>query len=742
MKKSLRDLELEVGYTTFDNDTYNEFIIPCLRNAKQYNRFSGYFSSKIFIYLLEGIKDFVKNKGVINLVLGCLPPKEFDIINATKEELEELYVNKLIMDIENVVKESTKDHAILLAWLLYHGHLKIKYAIINLESKKDENMINSPGFLHSKLGLFYDEDGNGISYIGSPNYTLQAYAYNFEDFDVFNNWEDQTNIKHFKRHEKNFNEFWSNSKDLFVVVELPENQLKNNLKEPLEMNDLVFDNVDLFNKKLRESILNNIRQQLETKNKVESMKKIDTTDLSIDNEDTLIKDITKVEWRKPQLEGYQKWIENEKKGILEIATGVGKTLIAIKAIYDFLTEKNKSSKRKIVTLVLPDNLIDQWEDDLKDWLVDENGNSLSKILSINTDSSKRKSVPKLLQKLKDDFIMLDKPLVILAYYNTFSSKIIPILNGFKNTDVFLIADEVHELGTKTRQKRFKNFIPNYLLGLSATPYRYFDDEGTKFITDYFENGIIYEYEISDGIQDGYLCPYKYYPLFCSLNAKEEKKYEKSTKRINFLKTQLKNEKNREKKKEMKKEYEEALFYRKRIIKKAASKLPIVIDLLSDIKENDQLKYILIYNEDDDQLGKLYDSLINSDYSVTKITRHELMSDRKKSISHIKSGMRQILLAEKILDQGIDIQNLKYGIIISSTGNIRQHIQRRGRLLRISKVKEFSIIYDLVVGEIGSEQKRVFTFYDDCMNKNEVIEICLDNNLDFEKIEGEDLAERN
>lgn len=50
-KRRLQKIEHEVGYTTISSDVYNEFFIPCLNYSKEYNRFSSYFSSKVFIYL-------------------------------------------------------------------------------------------------------------------------------------------------------------------------------------------------------------------------------------------------------------------------------------------------------------------------------------------------------------------------------------------------------------------------------------------------------------------------------------------------------------------------------------------------------------------------------------------------------------------------------------------------------------------------------------------------------------------
>jgi superfamily II DNA or RNA helicase len=51
---------------------------------------------------------------------------------------------------------------------------------------------------------------------------------------------------------------------------------------------------------------------------------------------------------------------------------------------------------------------------------------------------------------------------------------------------------------------------------------------------------------------------------------------------------------------------------------------------------------------------------------------------------------------KMLDEGVDIPRAEVGIFCSSTGNPRQFIQRRGRLLRKHADKAFATIYDMVV----------------------------------------------
>ena len=51
---------------------------------------------------------------------------------------------------------------------------------------------------------------------------------------------------------------------------------------------------------------------------------------------------------------------------------------------------------------------------------------------------------------------------------------------------------------------------------------------------------------------------------------------------------------------------------------------------------------------------------------------------------------------KCLDEGVDIPRAEHAIFCSSTGNPRQFVQRRGRVLRKSKEKEKAKIWDLIV----------------------------------------------
>ena len=93
----------------------------------------------------------------------------------------------------------------------------------------------------------------------------------------------------------------------------------------------------------------------------------------------------------------------------------------------------------------------------------------------------------------------------------------------------------------------------------------------------------------------------------------------------------------------------------------------------------------------------------------------------------------VLLAIQCLDEGVDIPSAEIGIILASSGNEKEFIQRRGRLMRPFQGKSKAEIYDFCVlpenpadpladlGVVDVELRRIATFAEDALNLEEVEE---------------------
>ena len=204
---------------------------------------------------------------------------------------------------------------------------------------------------------------------------------------------------------------------------------------------------------------------------------------------------------------------------------------------------------------------------------------------------------------------------------------------------------------------------------------------------------------------GRLMHYNYYPIIVSLDEEEMDNYVDISKRLMRLYDSAGHCKDEEKAKRLMQE-------RKRILHKANGKLPALKSIIRDIGE-ESLKYCFVYvpegisdkdNETssaDDSTRIIQDMLlaIKEVYPNVRCNTYigeKSKKERRSILTGFAEGKIDVLLAMKCLDEGVDIPRTQYGIFASSTGNPRQFIQRRGRLLRKHDDKSIAYIYDMIV----------------------------------------------
>lgn len=314
--------------------------------------------------------------------------------------------------------------------------------------------------------------------------------------------------------------------------------------------------------------------------------------------------------------------------------------------------------------------------------------------------------------------------VIISTYASYSREyVFDALNVFDPRRLLLIADECHNMGSPSLLKRLR-FIP-YLrrIGLSATPDRQFDDEGNEQIKQFFgiNNTYTFEYSMKKAIENGVLCKYMYYPHIVKLTTDEMKEYlvlsERISKYFNYDSNKFVN---------IDEKLKMLLLARKRIIHKAKNKLTVFEKIIRDrIKEKGNLNYTLVYvpegnkpdyldnyeksddlttDMDAEHLIDIYTKVVTS--IDERVTVRKFMSgqkDREIILNDFATGKLQVLTSMKCLDEGVDVPRSELAIFCASTGNPRQFIQRRGRVLRTHPDKQMAYLHDLVVApEVNPE----------------------------------------
>ncbi|OPY36401.1 MAG: type I restriction enzyme EcoKI subunit R [Methanoregula sp. PtaU1.Bin051] len=653
-----REISLDGNYSSDKDDLLNDFYIPILQKTIEYKRIAGFFSSKSLAIAAKGIKGLLENNGQMELIAGAILTKEdVEAINEGILNPLEVIERSGIKDFDNIEDIIISNHVKALGWLIAKDRLKIKIAIVYDKNNRpmDAEKVEQSAIFHQKVGIMKDKNGDMISFSGSINETAKAWTQNFEEFKVFKGWI-ETDKERFQSDVDKFEKFWNNQAQGLKVYNIPE-AVNQKLIRYAPAN---FDDID-FTWPLRDKT---------RKPKVQEIIDIDSNEiagLDYNFKPALFEDLKKLRWY--QKEAIDAWIANNYNGILEMATGSGKTFVGIMSSYCLFREKKNLC---VVILVPSKQLVTQWGQEIQKYT--------DNVILISSSTNVKR-----VKNSLDDFTFLFNNyqcnhFFIVSTIQSYIKKVHPIIQKINEKNILLIADEAHWLGASETMNSFQKTHFVHTLGLTATPIRYCDDIGTQFLYDFLGKSI-YTFSIKQAQQEGFLCKYRYNILFVDLNPNEIQEYIRLSRAIaiNYQKDEEKT----------------TLLLNKRakLIKDANAKYSALEELVKNLKS--ELKFGLIYT-DEDQIQIVQNILKRHDIMVGIFLGKTPDEERKQLITKLQSGTIDAIIAIKCLNEGVDIPPLRLGIFLSSSKNSREFIQRRGRLLRTYHGKGIVNIYDLVV----------------------------------------------
>lgn len=360
--------------------------------------------------------------------------------------------------------------------------------------------------------------------------------------------------------------------------------------------------------------------------------------------------------------------------------GTGKTITALKAI-----ERNFSkNKRQFLVIIVPYlHLIDQWASDFE-------------LIGITNYLEIARSKNTWLSKLKNLIWDYNKGfrdrVVLIGSYKSMANVDFQILLSYVNEGRFLVADECHNIGSQSYKDNIFHAF-DYRLGLSATPKRWWDEDGTKRIYDLFKK-TVFEFDIEDAISSGFLTEYLYYPQLVRLNYTEIEDYEMYSDRIAVMLSK------KIKTKEDKIQLEKLLRYRANILQGAEEKIPKFLEL---IRMQEDKRFTLVYCAVG-EVDKIIKLLFKEGIKAHRFNYEVSPKERKNILELFAKGDIEVLVAIKCLDEGVDVPATRVAYLLSSTSNPREFVQRRGRILRLSENKNHSIIYDFITIQSGLSRR--------------------------------------
>jgi superfamily II DNA or RNA helicase len=733
----LTDVEwsLDRDYKTGSENEPFQFYLDGLANSNEFSLLLGYFSSSAINLLSVGFATFISKGGKMRMVINhLLSAKDKEAITRVEDNPDEIRVFDLtdIVSLGRVLDEYDTHFFECLAYLISEKRIEIKV----IKPK------NGKGISHYKSGVFSDGQ-NAVGYQASCNFTYYGLSENIEQLEAFLSWENGRSNKLIKKQLKLIEAYFT-EKDADV--------------EYISVSEIEVVLKDRFGKKDINELLVQEEQLLNRKQKLNSNPKLKKTITKLFNDIEMIRRTPRFPYpegpREYQIKAYNSWVANNYKAMFAMATGTGKTITSLNCM---LNEYKKSGTYRAIITVPTTALVEQWKKECTKFnfkniiTVSSKDNWDNNLAFFNTAS----------KLIESSYI------VIVTYASLPRPKFQSYFTQLPK-DTILIADEMHNLGSQGLLRLLPNIQLEKRIGLSATPHRKFDGAGNLAIQEFFndEPPYIVSYSMEEALKIGWLCKYTYYPHIIRLTDQEMERYKELS--LQLLRMGMFDSSTGEFK--ITPQIEMKLLERKRIIHKAANKLKAFKAILkSEFDKRNSLKYTLIYvpegieanneeedfsTETEDEIGliELYTKAVRDTDDCIMVSKFTSKSDNREAIlQNFEEGKIHVLTSMKCLDEGVDVPRSELAIFCASTGNPRQFIQRRGRVLRLHKDKIHATIHDLVVvpeiadestyemekGLVKKELERVVDFANLAMNKTDTYET-LKNILDYYNLNLNDL----
>lgn len=623
--------ELKDRYQNGRDNIGIDLIRPCLSLCSHYRRGTGFFSSSALKAYSASLGDILSNDVKIDILTSPIiqdkkllqilesnstPEKKTNTIQQLSEQIVLTAVG-FKLNPKNIGYRSK-----LLAYLIANEQLEVRFAIPKDFDWPTEDNINENNIYHVKMGYFQFPDGVSVAFDGSFNESDSGHSHHVDRTQVYRSWVDGDTSR-LKGVVEDVDNDWNGNNEYIAVYPLSKHSIE-------------------IIKKLSPST----RPRNNSKDKHKDHKPKTASTKTTHNVE-LPKNI----W--PHKKKAVSIFLEKKFGILEMATGTGKTSTALEIARQlYLTDKINT----IIISTYGNDLLNQWGDEIVNWQIHNENTPIEK-LKVFKNYGSNNELQAFLNNLDSSILIVSREPDRLKSLFT-SNRII------KN-ETLIIHDEIHGFGSPKLVEKLTGLHAGfaYRLGLSATPEREYDDVGTSFITD--EIGpTIFEFPLEDAIKSGILCEFDYVCIGFKLtqNDKDNKK------KVYSRKARAD--------KEGKPWSKERLYIElSKVVKKAEAKPTLLDEFLS--KNKSTIKSSIIFVLDQEQGDDICHVI--SEYTHKYKTYYA--GTENVYLSKLASGELDSLVACERLNEGIDIKSLQNVFLIASPKSKLDTIQRIGRCLR-------------------------------------------------------------
>lgn len=609
--RGLSDLELPADLDTSVDDIDAVLYNPCLRLSATYDRGVGYFSSSWLRRVANGVSIFAAHGGRMRLLTSpILSAKDWTALkNGDRARIDRELADSLRIEMENLEAHSRDDPVQVLAWMIADELLEVRLAV---------PMGKLDGDYHPKMGLFSDSSGSTVVFHGSQNETDRGFR-NFETLDIFCSWQGERDAERIIRHKSRFERIWAGRDPHVASFSLPD------------------------------AIRNRLVRISRTRPRPYPPEDEATEENKWVHQDDAV----------------ERFLE-KRAGVLEMATGTGKTRTAQKIIARLAHDVGLDT---VLVTTRSLDLLEQWYTGF----LNERSWALFRHFGLHREASRFQAAggPKIL-------------FVAQSYLQE-------VLGGFPPqvaAKAMFVGDEIHGFGSPSMVRDLTGKVSpfGYRLGLSATPERIYDAEGQAFI-EHEVGPTIFEFTLEDAIRKGILCEFDYTPLPYELSDDDKEAIRKAIRRHHARRAAGEASS------------DEALYRDIAAVRKTSlSKIPPFEQHLAE--RPDLYERALIFVETRDY-GRLVQRQL-MDREIVFGTYYEgADSDR---LEEFIQGRVQCLVSCHRLSEGIDIPSVRNIVLFASARAKLETIQRLGRCLRVDPNDPAKRAHVLDFVDLGEDDK--------------------------------------
>ena len=643
-------------------------LIPCFEESSRVRCMMGFFNSRSLREIAAGLAAFLKQgRGKLRLLISPHLSEEDRKAIEDGSTLPNAVLEKRLRDL---IGEARVDEMALvrhtlacLSYLLSNGKLEMRVCYFR------------NALFHPKVWLFADI-GDLVVAHGSSNMTRAGLAANYEHVSVERSWVEKSQETRSREFENEFDALWCGLRRGALTLPVSEAAKKDLL---VSMKDTPIPTPEQF-------------LAIWTEERMHERACGETPASS-----ARVEEPAQPRFRIPEkLELYSgdyahqgraisAWIAAGYRGVLEMATGSGKTITALAGAF-FLHQEVGRLLIVIAAPYLP--LIAQWKEEAREF-------NLSPILPgrLGERGEKLATVEAAVRRLA---LGVSDVECLVVTHNMLCDADFQGLLSRPTHATLLIADEVHNLG----RDQFIRTPPQgvlHRLGLSATPVRQYDDVGTAALLGFF-GGIVFRFTLEEAI-GVCLVPYSYYVHCIPLTVDEHEEWGRLTRKLRSLGWMRASDEAAEGESEG---LIQSLLRQRRLLVEAAQGKLAVLERLLRAAPPSAIKHTLIYASDKrpEQLDEVNACCARLNLLFHQITAEETTDGRlvQQLLDAFRRGDLQALTAKRVLDEGVNIPEVECAYILASTTVERQWIQRRGRVLRkcAATDKTAATIHDFLV----------------------------------------------